>query len=608
MASLFALVIGCIVACASQSPGPTAFDAGQGTPLAPSAASVLPQEDPDSTVEVMAAPAKPAPVFVDPRTPSQIAQAACRRSDGKWACPAIKQSALFGAGGGSGSGTATQCGPACSVTAWYFDDANTTGCAADTNSCTSATCGSTGVGPCLTFGQIVQRLGGTQPVYPPGIVATFNQLSAQTANQDVIFFEPRVSNGGQAILKVALTGGVSFTAGTVTSMTRGAPGNLLTVVFPGGTVPVKNQLVVDSSVGRNSQAIIDSVSGQTATMQSPLTTASVTNTTTVMAPSEDTGWTTGDSMTVYTLLNTNLAKWGPVGGGSSSGLQLGAGYIFYSNIVDSSGTNTSTFPLHVSAGFGALVNSVVNTRLFISSENGRVIGPYLVGSSVVGQVITAGPFMMFGGALAGLTQGGGGGQTVIEADAIVHGSSNWYTGTFVPDTMYSDGTWTFNSGTAIALNYFWGSYNVVLNPGFVYWNDTGSTFALKALLTSGTLKLGTLTTGCTAPVAGATFTANGTSQVGVTGSFAGLTAFPANAPIYFSLNTIGGTPVGLPYFSQAQVQNEFFVKAASGDTSVYNWGAGSVCGIPITVANLDSSTGYNGLQDVNTGARYANPN
>jgi hypothetical protein len=383
--------------------------------------------------------------------------------------------------------------PALAVTAWYFDNANVTGCAADTNSCTSATCGVSGVGPCATFNQIATRLGGTQPVYPPGTVVTFNQLSAQTANQDVIFFEPRVSDGGQAILKVALVNGVSFTAGTVTAMTRGAPGNLLTVVFPGGTVPVKNQLIVNNT--RSSQAIIDSVSGQTATMQSPLTTASVTNTTSLPSPTEDLTWASGDAMTVYTLLNSNIKHWSPVGADSLAGNVVGGAWIFYASFNDTSGANTSTYGWRQASAWNSIVNCVVNTRLHISVEAGRTSTPYLVGSSVVGQLVAGGAFAMYGGALAsGLNQGSGVGQTILEADAIVHGSSNWYTGFFVPDTMYSDGTWTFFTGAADAINFFWGSYTVTLNPGFRYWNGTGSTFALKALLTTGALKIGTSTT------------------------------------------------------------------------------------------------------------------
>jgi hypothetical protein len=142
-----------------------------------------------STRTVLDAPEQPiAPPKVDTRSPAQKAAdakrealAACRGSDGKWYCPKIPAPLMSS---GSANATAASCGPACTVGNWYIDPQNTSTCASDGNSCTSATCSGSGIGPCVTFSQIVTRLGSTQPVYPAGQNVVFNWLSAQVAYAD----------------------------------------------------------------------------------------------------------------------------------------------------------------------------------------------------------------------------------------------------------------------------------------------------------------------------------------------------------------------------------------------------------------------------------------
>lgn len=62
------------------------------------------------------------------------------------------------------------------------------------------------------------------------------------------------------------------------------------------------------------------------------------------------------------------------------------------------------------------------------------------------------------------------------------------------------------------------------------------------------------------------FTANGATAVVVAN-----TAFTANTPVLFTVKTIGGTPAGAPYISSVTPGTGFSVKAAAGDTSVYNY-------------------------------------
>lgn len=63
-----------------------------------------------------------------------------------------------------------------------------------------------------------------------------------------------------------------------------------------------------------------------------------------------------------------------------------------------------------------------------------------------------------------------------------------------------------------------------------------------------------------------TVTANGSTAVAVSN-----TSITANSTVIFTLKTVGGTPAGAPYLSAVSAGSGFSVKAAVGDTSVYNY-------------------------------------
>jgi hypothetical protein len=236
---------------------------------------------------------------------------------------------------------------------------------------------------------------------------------------------------------------------------------------------------------------------------------------------------------------------------------------------------------------------------------GRGNANYVIGSYVVGQTFQyGGQLEVFGGALKGGLNNStgiflGGGNVVIHTSLTASGGLTETTGAA---GIFSDVTWNIFSSEMLAGAPVWGSYNVVLNPNTAWVNSTGSTFVLKATLTSGTLKLGANTTGFTSPNCG-TFTNNGITQVDTTP--AGGTHWPAGSTFSWSLNTVGGTAclAGGPYFSAAITADNLFTKAVTVNCNdVYNY-----CALPasvsITAANLDL---YNGLQDINTGARFSN--
>ncbi|HXB28115.1 MAG TPA: hypothetical protein VNV25_25520 [Gemmatimonadaceae bacterium] len=211
-----ALVLFALVACSHS-----------GTPSPPQAAvdaavaqmpTRLAFDEPDAgIVRPQAQPIKPvAPKKVDTRTAAQRladakrdAMSACRGSDGKWYCGDLsnKNGQVPAPLMASGNATAAQCGPACTVPTWYIDVSNTSGCASDSNSCTSAGCSGAGIGPCLSLNQVVARTGSSTPIYPRGQSVTINFVSAPAANYGPYYFAPQLSGGGT----------LSFVSGVSTS-------------------------------------------------------------------------------------------------------------------------------------------------------------------------------------------------------------------------------------------------------------------------------------------------------------------------------------------------------------------------------------------------------
>ena len=101
-----------------------------------------------------------------------------------------------------------------------------------------AAAGTSSGAPLKTWAEVVRRYGSNQPTFNYGQSCAYFFLNSQTAGTDPIFFEPRVSGGGQALLEaVPAQVGPSFVGGAVTAKARGAPGTLLQVAgMPAGTV------------------------------------------------------------------------------------------------------------------------------------------------------------------------------------------------------------------------------------------------------------------------------------------------------------------------------------------------------------------------------------
>lgn len=121
--------------------------------------------------------------------------------------------------------------PNWAVTAWFVDFQNSTGCASDTNSCTSATCGSagSGIGPCATWHQINDIRWGClgSPRGCPRFITTahfFTDLSSVNADTDPRYVYPALEDGASLTFKAALPTPTLSATFTSVSQTQSACG------------------------------------------------------------------------------------------------------------------------------------------------------------------------------------------------------------------------------------------------------------------------------------------------------------------------------------------------------------------------------------------------
>jgi hypothetical protein len=488
-----ALLIAGALSCATNKGAPSQVVVDDAAAHGPTIPVKDVEPEPETLPPDALKPGSPIEVL-DPRTPLQIAQAACRRVDGRWACPAIKQPTLLGASSSSITS------PVLTVTNWYLDPQNGSGCAADTNSGTSATCGATGVGPLLTWAQIAIRYGTIYPIIPYGQSVTVHLLTAQNAGVDPIFFYPNMSGGGQAVfVGTPVTVNASFTAGTVTAPNVSAGGTLLTVAsMPAGTAA--GQLVYNATHGP-SYAFIDSFATGTASMQQPLAASGLTTPGTA-APTAVNTWTTGDTLSTFTLPLANLKVWRPRGGDltSSSGTSASVGWVQGVTIVDpSGGTGASEYAL-IADGTASQIISLctIQPRLHGGDLAGRGNAAAVYGSNLLGagNFVGAGQIDFVGGGLLNGISGTGG--LAIFSGSVVHGTIGAIgAGTVLnvasTANTFADGTWNA-TGLLTIGGVTYGSFAVTASAGATVYRSAGTSWATE-MPTSGALKFGTSTTG-----------------------------------------------------------------------------------------------------------------
>lgn len=380
--------------------------------------------------------------------------------------------------------------------------------------------------PVKTFAEIVRRYGSESPQFSFGHSVTVHQLSAQPANQDPVFFEPKVSGGGQAILDAragwvvagadfasgALSGGFGY-AGAVASV-----GGTPLVIAGVPTYVVSNVLLFNAARGAGgSYCFVDSVGGGNATMQQPLTGTSLFTPPTAGAQPAAVAvntWVAADVLRPYTVPTLNLKRWSPSGADVTVGGQVACGYVIGAQIVDASAA-LSVYVHECKTCFNVISCCVISTGFSSGSTGGRNNQSYVLGCSIAGAISTIGACVFYGGAMAS------GAHLVLSkftlfTNTIVHGAVSIFTNVSV-NQAFADGLWSV-FGSVQILTQMYGTYQVNLYPMASWQNLTGDYvhgFVNNALLTNGALAFGTTTT-------------TGSAYVGAGTNTDGITITPAN--------------------------------------------------------------------------------
>jgi hypothetical protein len=178
-----------------------------------------------------------------------------------------------------------------STPAFYIDGPNTSGCASDTNTCTSSTCGSSGIGPCLTTTGVRQKYGSQMPVFDGTLVGWYF-LGNTIAGDCIAGFQPTTIHSGAFGLFGLYTQTSSGTLSTVTSKVRATP-QLLQVTLSGAAPPVHGLI---HNLTHPSRALVSAVNGATITLDQPLNAYAIGNVAGLIAEVDT--WTAGDSYTI----------------------------------------------------------------------------------------------------------------------------------------------------------------------------------------------------------------------------------------------------------------------------------------------------------------------
>lgn len=342
-----------LIACQSQPPPPA--PAPPPTPGPPSAFDIQ-----HAKLRGFLKRRSERPIEIETRTPEQLTQAACRGRDGQWLCRGPKPMAA------AGIPVQPITPSSWTIPNWYIDPANSSGCAADFNNCTSAVCGGAGVGPCVTWGEInVHRWGclgnpTSCPVLPQTTGVTF--LSSQTGLSDPIVWLPLSNNGGDTnLLSAVLPRGTPFSLGTVTPKNRAAGSNSpLIAVVSGGAV---GQLLVNTT--HPSFAFVQHSNGAGAFNISQPVTGTALNSFTF--PVEVDTWATGNTVAVQPLVQINLVKFAPQ---FTSIETPGVANIFGLHISNGTSNVLNTVLDGTSGAFFLVQNSWFEANLFATNSDG----------------------------------------------------------------------------------------------------------------------------------------------------------------------------------------------------------------------------------------------
>lgn len=301
----------------------------------PAPAPVAAQGNARAARHLPASPATARPLTLDTRPQEQVDQSACADSAGSWRCRGVRQAAIFASGGRPPLTPASW-----SVPYWAVDNSSSTTCASDANTCTSATCGAAGIGPCKTVGEVASRWGTNTPSLAQ--VTVLQLLSDDVAEN--VALDPRVMQGG-AFYFIGTPTQVNWgtsALGAVTSKNRATSTLLQANLGQAASVAVGSMLYDTTHPGR---AWVDSATGNVATLTQPM----VPNTPAapshyVPFPAEVDTWATSDVFAVMRPTKVRLTELLPRQAAGDTTVSTGTlSYIGGIWNIDPSGVGTSQF-------------------------------------------------------------------------------------------------------------------------------------------------------------------------------------------------------------------------------------------------------------------------
>lgn len=221
----------------------------------------------------------------------------------------------------------------------YIDPANSTGCAADLpgsgspNWGTSATCTGNN-GPLKSWWGLANgywgcaNIGSCAPRLRQNTTVTF--LSAHTDNTDPVYATPMLEGGAAFGITGAKTAICTGALTASTALNRATP-QLWNMTLPASCtgLVVAGQLIVNATHAGEA-TLYKVVSGLNWAISQPMTTATMPLTINP-TPAEVTTWTTGDTVTVYSVPNIAIRMFAPTGA-DSIGTNYALGNLSYLTI------------------------------------------------------------------------------------------------------------------------------------------------------------------------------------------------------------------------------------------------------------------------------------
>jgi len=473
MTRLTPLAIALVLSCSVQQAPPPAPVADVATPAVLPRSRLHRKVKKSAAVKALAA----APPLVDARTPLQLAQAACAGR-----CPAVHGALMA-------SPTSPVVPASWTIPAWYVDNANSSGCASDSSSGTSATCTGgcvlgacpSGIGPLLTYQELLVHRWGCQgnPAACPRILqaTTITFLSSDAASDPVYLF-PAIENG-QYLQVGGTPTQVCSGAITVNAAKNRTTGTRLTAtVCSGATV---GELAVNAT--HPSAAWTDTlVAGSEFTFSQPL--QRVTSPWSGVDPNEVDTWATSDVVAIYTLPTAYVFTAQPQIGQASD--TLGTLYL-YDLVVAGANPNIRQVPneVHFTSAFtsfgtsDAVINCVVDGSAFAPDPIGQSSQANFKGGILrQPDLLTYAPMGIEGGTLVeGLgieSQNSGINDVYVASGAILS------TGGSVVVSTYG------STGPASTTPFVWGPGTFNVDPPSVALIDA-NTSSPTLLVTSTTL-------------------------------------------------------------------------------------------------------------------------